>query len=141
MKRTAVVLLAIVSTAFAAGCASADHSWRGELDARLEAASMSIEKTLTEVGPGATKPEDFRSYENLGRELTYKAELIEGLDPPQRCARVQLKGLDHVKSSGHKYSQVGPPDFPWKLLRAGRVGLADDAQDLARIEREAETCE
>src|ERR1700742_1104197 len=106
LKRVATVFLLLATAALAGGCASADHSWRGEFDARLEGASLAMEETLAEAGPNATKAEEFRSYTNLGRELRYKGELIEGLDPPRGCADVQIKGLDHVKSSGLGASMV-----------------------------------
>ena len=136
------ILISLVAVAIAvAGCASADHSWRGEFDARLEGARASVEEALGKVGPNATKAEEFQSYTNLGRELEYKGELIEGLDAPRGCTEVQTKGLDHVKSSGHSASEVHGPDYPTRLLRADRVSLENEVRVLALVDHEAETCE
>ena len=140
-KRAGFAALLIGVAIIVAACGGADHSWRGEFDARLEGAGASVEAALTKVGPGATKDEEFQAYASLGRELRYKAELIEGLDAPPGCAEVQPKGLDHVKSSGHSAGEAHGPDYPNRLLKADRVSLEDEIDVLARIEQDAETCE
>jgi hypothetical protein len=78
MRRAGVVLTVFALGAIASGCASADHSWKGEFDARLEGAGASIEETLAAVGPTAPEREYFRRYPRLAPELHHNAELIEG---------------------------------------------------------------
>jgi hypothetical protein len=136
-----ITVLVVVAVALVSGCGSTDHSWRGEFDARLEGATASIEETLAEVGPDAAKSEYFQRYPKLSRELKFKSELIEGLLPAHGCSEVQLKGLDHIKSSALFTSFVSPPDYPWRMLRGDRVSLESEIHVLARLEREAETCE
>jgi hypothetical protein len=140
MRRAGVVLALLAVTVVAAGCASTGHTWQDEFTARLEGADTSVKETLEEVGSDATKAEDFQSYVNLGRELRHEGELLEGLEPPRRCTEVQVKGFDHIESSGLFASEIHGPDYPERLLKADRVSLENEVRVLARLRREAETC-
>jgi hypothetical protein len=140
MRRAGVVLTSIALAATIAGCASVGHTWQDEFTARLEGAGTSVEETLTEVGSDASKAEDFEGYVNLGRELGHEGELLGGLDPPRGCTEVQVKGFDHIKSSGHFASEVHGPDYPERLLKADRASLENEVRVLARLEREAQSC-
>jgi hypothetical protein len=140
MRRAGVVLASIALAATIAGCVSVGHTWQDEFTARLEGAGASVEEALTEVGSGTSKAEDFQGYANLGRELGHEGELLEGLDPPRGCTEVQVKGFDHIKSSGHFASEVRAPDYPERLLKADRVSLENELRVLARLEREAQSC-
>jgi hypothetical protein len=133
-------LASIALVAAFAGCASVGHTWQDEFTARLEGAGTSVEATLTEVGSDASKAEDFQEYVNLGRELEHDGDLLEGLDPPRGCTEVQVKGFDHIESSGHSASEVHGPDYPKRLLKADRVSFDNEVRVLARLEREAGTC-
>ena len=125
----------------ATACASADHSWRGEFDARLEGAAGSIEESLAAIAPGASRVEVSDGYANLGRELSFKGELIEGLVAPPDCAEVQEKGLDHVKSSGLVTSEAsGLQDYTPAVAKGERVSIENELRILERLERQAETC-
>lgn len=140
MRHTGVVLTVLAVGLALVGCASTGHTWEDEFTARLEGADTSVKETLDEVGSDATKAEDFQSYVNLGRELRHEGELVEDLDPPRGCTEVQVKGYDHMKSSGLLASEVHGPDYPERLLKADRVSLENESRVLARLGREAETC-
>src|ERR1700761_6307940 len=106
LKR-AGVLVALVAVAFAvAACASADHSWRGEFDARLEGASAAIEERLPELTPHSTEIELLTASQELAHTLAFKDELIEKLDPPGSCEEVQEEGRRTVGGAAQFYYQL-----------------------------------
>jgi hypothetical protein len=108
LKRARIVALPIGVAIVVTACASADHSWRGEFDARLEGASTAIEERLPELRSDSTQSELFTASQDLAHELAFKAELIQKLDPPKGCEQVQEEGRRAVG---------GIAQFDYELLK------------------------
>ena len=98
-KRAGFAALLIGVAIIVAACGGADHSWRGEFDARLEGAVAAIEARLPELRPDSTERELFTASQQLAHELAFKTELIRKLDPPDSCEEVQEAGRRTVEDS------------------------------------------
>ena len=138
-KRGSTALLLIGAVALATGCAGADHSWRGEFDARLEGASAAIEETLAVTRPNMSEIELGRTYYFLGRQLLFKSELIKKLEPPDGCEEVQEGGWREVG---------GIAQFDYELLKNLtpylknnlRRDVREQVGELRQIQAKSRTC-
>jgi hypothetical protein len=139
LKRAATAALVVAATIAVSGCASADHSWRGEFDARLEGASAAIEEHLGALGSKSTEIELFRASQGLGHELAFKSELIKGLDPPDGCEVVQEEGLRNVGGLA-EFSYDLPKNLTPELHRALPHPFEEAIAEYKELEREAESC-
>ena len=140
MRRAAVAVVAVAATTLASGCASADHSWRGDFVARLEGASAAMAEAVGEFSPDAKYPEISRAGYRLGHTLQFKHELIRKLDPPAGCLTVQKEGQEEVISVGEDFYFLYKNLTP-ELQRKLPEILEEGTTNLERIEQEAETCE
>jgi hypothetical protein len=66
-KRAGAILLLLAALIGVTACASTDHSWRGEFDARLEGASAAIKETSAEWSPAITTDELLRTSIGLAQ--------------------------------------------------------------------------
>jgi hypothetical protein len=139
LKRAATVALVVAATIAVSGCASADHSWRGEFVARLEGASAAMEETLAETRPDMSEIELAETVYPLGRELLFKSELIEKLDPPADCATVQEEGAKRVLSSGLFAAQLLKNLTPY-LKRHFPGDVREMIAGLKAVKAKSETC-
>jgi hypothetical protein len=140
MFKRAGVFFALAATTFAlAGCASADHTWRGEFDARLEGAAGTVEEALEEASPHMTAPDEFFKFVPPGETLFFKSELIEKLDPPPGCEAVQVKGKAAVYGAaellGGAFKNLTP-----MLERRFPAILEEELALFEKREREAANC-
>jgi hypothetical protein len=97
LKRAGAVLPLVAAALWVAGCASSDHSWRGEFDARLEGAKAAIEERAGQFRPDSTGAELFDAGMELGPRLEFKGELIRAMTPPDGCEGRQEKGRRGVE--------------------------------------------
>ena len=139
LKRAAAMPLAVGAVILIAGCASANHSWRGEFDARLEGAAAAVEEKLPELRSSSSQIELFRAGMELGRTLGFKDNLIAELEPPAGCELVQQKGKAEV--SGLAYFGAGlfknmTPELKRQLPNVFEEGV----EKLEKFEREAGEC-
>lgn len=133
----AAILNGVALVAFA--CGGADHSWRGEFDARLEGAAGAIEASLPELRPGSTERELFAGSQRLAHELAFKSELIGKLNPPDGCEEVQEEGWRTVGGSAQfAYNLLKnlTPDLEEHL----RQDLREQVTDLEQIRAKSMTC-
>jgi hypothetical protein len=139
LRRVAVVASAVLAALIATGCASADHTWRGEFTARLEGASAVVEEVREELR--SHSPEELlTTFERMGEALSFKAELVKKLKPPAGCEAVQVRGKSAVTGAanlvGGYIKDFGPDPggrFP--------VALEEQLALLEKGEREAAHCE
>ena len=120
-------------------CASVGHTWQDEFTARLEGASASFEEALDELRTETSDIGYPQTFIPLARTLSFKAELIEELDPPEGCQAVQEQGLDQVQGFAGD-SSVIPRSMTPELERRLPAILKDEIGNLETLEREAETC-
>jgi hypothetical protein len=124
----------------AAACASEDHSWRGEFDARLEGAAAAIEEETANIDP-RSKPDEIIALEDeLGRPLEFKSELIGRLHPPAGCEEVQERGRRAVGGTAQLSATLYKNLTPY-LQRKLPAPFEEALATLEEIEREAATCE
>jgi hypothetical protein len=139
MRRAGVVLAVLAAAAFAAGCASADHSWQGEFDARLEGAARTVEEAREAWSPRMRPDEYMTVFWPYGKSLFFKAELIAELDPPKGCEALQVKGKAAVyvdsQMVGGAFKNLTP-----QVEQDFATTLEDAVALLERREREAATC-
>jgi hypothetical protein len=138
-KRAGIFISLAAAAVGVAACASTDHSWRGEFDARLEGASAAIEERLPELRSDSSETELFTASQDLGRRLAFKAELIKELDPPDRCMEVQEGGRREVGSIAqfnYELLKNLTPDLKRNLGRDVRAQLAE----LRQLEAKSKTC-
>jgi hypothetical protein len=121
------------------GCASADHTWRGEFDARLEGAAATVEEAREEWHPHMTPDEYATTYWPLGRTLFFKSELIKALDPPPGCEALQVKGKAAVYGAGSLLAGLFKNLTPF-LERHVPTILEETLALFEKREREAENC-
>ena len=140
MKRALIAGLAIVAAAIASGCASADHTWRGEFDARLEGAETVVEEAAGELQPSSSEPQVFRAGIELSRKLEFRRESIEELDPPAACEAVQEAGARKVSGFAEKTYDLYKNLTPFLHRRLPRF-LKEEIAAIGKIKQEAETCE
>ncbi len=129
------IVLAFVLTA----CASADHTWRGEFDARLEGAAATVEEARAEVHPHMSPDEYATLFWPLGKTLFFKSELIEHLDPPPGCEAVQVKGKAAVYLAGSLLGSLFENLTPQAERDLPR-NLEETLALFEKREREAATC-
>lgn len=140
MNRSAGIFLSLVAIAIAvAGCAGADHSWRGEFDARLEGAEAAIEAGLPELRPDSTEGELFTASQRLAHDLAFKEELIRKLDPPDGCEKVQEEGRRTVGASAQFDYELLKNLTPY-LKAHLRQDLREQIADLRLIRTKSMTC-
>jgi hypothetical protein len=139
LKRAGIVLPLIAAAILVTGCASTDHSWRGEFDARLEGASAAIEARLGELQSGSTEGEMFTASQSLAHTLTFKAELIKKLDPPVGCEEVQEGGRRTVDSTA-VISYTLLMDLTPELQRKLPGPFEERIAELGKIEAKSKTC-
>lgn len=139
-KRAGIAALLIGAAALLTACASADHSWRGEFDARLEGAVAALEETLAETGPRTSELELAKAFYPLGQKLLFKGELIEKLDPPAGCEAIQERGRRQVNSTGVFASTLLKNLTPY-LKRNLSGDVRDQIATLKRLVVESSTCE
>jgi hypothetical protein len=140
MKRAGTVLLLVATTICVTACASTDHSWRGELDARLEGASAAIQETTPKWTPAITYDELLRTSIGLARRLEFKSELIAKLDPPKGCETVEEAATKKVAGLAQR-SYVLEKNMTPYLQRHYRGDFAGELAALEELEREAAECE
>ena len=139
LKRAGIALLLVAFAITVAGCASADHSWRGEFDARLEGAAAAIEERLPELRSDSTEVELFTASQDLAHTLAFKAELIKQLDSPDGCEEVQEGGrreVGGIAQFDYELLKNLTPYLKQHLQRDVREQLAE----LRRIEAKSRTC-
>jgi hypothetical protein len=129
----------LAMTAVLVGCASTGHTWQDEFTARLEGASSSIEEVRTEVHPNMSVAEDFQTLPPLSRTIEFKSELIDDLDPPDGCEKVQEKG-EHAVGRFAAFGYSVPRNLTLDLKRRLPAILEEEIAKLEAIEAEAETC-
>jgi hypothetical protein len=139
-KRARIGVLLIAGAILATGCASADHSWRGEFDARLGGAIGTIEEEAKSLRPDATPEELLRIGIGTAHRLAFKSELIAKLDPPSSCDTVEEEGEKKVSGSALFSYDLEKNMTPY-LARHFERDLKEEVADLKGLEREAETCE
>jgi hypothetical protein len=138
-KRAGIAGLLIGVAVVVTACASADHSWRGEFDARLEGASAAMEETLAQTRPNMSEIELAETFYPLGRELLFKSELIDKLDPPKGCETVQEEGRRRVSSASLFASQLLKNLTPY-LKRHLPGDVRETIADLKALEAKSESC-
>ena len=139
MRRAAIVLCFVAAATVVAGCASADHSWQGEFDARLEGAARIVEEAREDVHPHMTPDEYGMLFWPLGETLFFKSELIAELDPPDGCEELQVKGKAAVRFAGSMLGGLFENLTPGAERRLPR-NLEEALALFERREREAATC-
>jgi hypothetical protein len=131
---------ALVVALLVAGCGGADHTWRGEFDARLEGSAAAVEEMLPELQSSSSEIELFRAGMELGRTLQFKDELIAELQPPAGCELVQQKGKAEVfglaSLGGGLFKNMTP-----ELKRRLPATFEEGVEKLEKFEREAAHCE
>jgi hypothetical protein len=139
MRRAGVVLGLVAVSTVLAGCASADHSWSGEFDARLEGAAATVEEAREEVHPHMSPDEYATIFWPLGSTLFFKSELVAKLNPPTGCEALQVKGKAAVYRAssllGGLFENLTPG-----LERDLPHMLEEDLAKLEKLEGEAATC-
>jgi hypothetical protein len=140
LKRALIPTLAVAAAIVASGCASADHSWRGEFDARLEGVSRVIEEALARTHLGMGDTEIFEIYYRLGETTEFKSELVKELDPPKGCEQVQEKG-EHAVGGFPSFAYGVPKNLTPELEHHLPTLLEEAVERLEDFKREAETCE
>jgi hypothetical protein len=139
LKRAAAMLLAVGAIGLMAGCAGADHSWRGEFDARLEGATAAIEADLGKFQPDSPQDELFRTTFELASPLEFKGNLIQELHPPADCEAVEEKGwrgVDEMATLSADVFKDLTPELQRSLPRLYEEAIAEYKE----LEHEAETC-
>jgi hypothetical protein len=139
LKRAGVFCLLVAVTIVVSACASADHSWRGEFDARLEGAAAAIEERLGELRSDSTEGEMFTASQNLAHTLAFKAELIKKLDPPDGCEEIQEGGRRTVDSTA-VISYTLLRNLTPELQRKLPGPFEEQVADLREIEAKSKTC-
>jgi hypothetical protein len=140
MKRAAILAPLVGAIVLLTACASTDHSWRGELDARLEGASAAIEETTPKWTPAITTDELLRTSIGLARRLEFKSELIAKLDPPKGCAAVEEAASRKVSGLAQKSYALEKNMTPY-LQRHYRGDFEGEIAALEELEHEAAHCE
>ena len=137
LKRVGILisLVAIV----VAGCASADHSWRGEFTARLEGAARTVEEALEKTNPQMSPDEYFTTFGPPGETLFFKSQLIKELDPPPGCEALQVKGRAAVSGAAERLAGAFKNLTPM-LERNFPAILEEELARLEKLEREARNC-
>jgi hypothetical protein len=139
MRRAGVVLGLVAVVAAISGCASEDHTWQGEFDARLEGASRTVEEAREIWSPQMAPSEYLTVLGPLGQTLFFKSELVKELDPPEGCEALQVKGKAAVYQAsqlvGAAFNNMTP-----QLERYFGRALDETVALLERREREAKTC-
>lgn len=131
------------------GCApTADHSWKGEFDARLDGAKAVVEEAEQEGNPGQAEQEGnsrrpTREYlantYRLGLRLEHDYLLIDELSSPTSCEAVEVKGKDAVRGDAVLLVDLLEnltPRLKYHLVEI----LEDEVATIEKREREAETC-
>ena len=139
LKLASIVVPLIAAAILASGCASADHSWRGEFDARLEGASKAIEEEIGEFSPDSSDRQLADAGFVLGGPLEFKSELIRDLDPPKGCEEVQEEGRRKVGGLGAFSYDIFENLTP-KLKRELPRPLEEAIAEYKVLEREAANC-
>ncbi len=139
-KRAGSAALLVAVVVVAAGCASADHSWRGEFDARLEGAAETVEGALAEAHPQMKAPDEYFAFVPAGESLFFKSQLVKELDPPPGCEALQVKGKAAVYGAaellGGAFKNLTPT-----LERNFPAILEEELARFEKLEHEASTCE
>lgn len=138
-KRASIVAALLAATVLVTACAGADHTWRGEFDARLEGVSAAIEEKLPELSPGSSEEEVVRAGIELGPKLEFKRELIEKLNPPDGCEAVQEEGAKKVSGTALSVYQLYKNLDPY-LHRRLTANLEGVISELEALESEAARC-
>jgi hypothetical protein len=138
-KRAGFVVFLIGMAIIVAACASADHSWQGEFDARLEGAARTIEGALEEAKPGMSPGEYMTTFGPAGNSLFFKSQLVKELDPPPGCEAVQVKGKAAVYGAAERIGGAFKNLTP-RLERNFSATLEEQLALLEKREREAATC-
>lgn len=138
-KRVSIGAALLASTILVTACAGADHTWRGEFDARLEGVSTAIEEKLPELGPSSSEDELVRAGLALGPRLEFKGELIEKLNPPDGCEEVQEEGRRKATGVALSVYDLYKNLTPY-LHRELSKGLERTIAELKTVEREAADC-
>jgi len=133
------MLLAVGAVGLMAGCAGADHSWRGEFDARLEAATAAIEADLGKFQPDTPRDELFRTTFELASPLEFKGNLIRELHPPAGCEAVEEEGWRGVDKTATLSADVFK-DLTPKLKRSLPRLYEEAIAEYKELEQEAEAC-
>jgi hypothetical protein len=140
--RRNLTCLAFASVAVAinvSGCAGADHTWRGEFDARLEGASAAVKRYLPELQSTSGEEELFFAGMELGRTLWFKTQLVAALEPPEGCELVQRKGKSEVYGLAELAAGLFKDTTP-ELKRALPVPFEVGVEKLDKFQREAAHC-
>ena len=140
MKRAGVVCLLLAVAAVVSACASADHTWRGEFDARLEGAAAALEERLPELTPASTEGELFTASQVLAHTLAFKQKLIEKLNPPDGCEEVQEEG-DRAVGGIAQFNYVLLKNLTPYLRRHLGGDERERLAKLRKIEAKSKTCE
>jgi hypothetical protein len=139
MRCAGVVFLLFLAAVIVGGCASADHSWRGEFDARLEGAARIVEEAREDLHPHMAPDEYGTVFWPLGKTLFFKSELVAELDPPKGCEALQIKGKAAVYGAGSLLGSLFANLTPG--LERGLPRILEESLALfERREREAATC-
>jgi hypothetical protein len=136
---TCLAFASVAVAIIASGCAGADHTWRGEFDARLEGASAAVERYLPELQSTSSEEGLFLAGMELGRTLWFKTQLITELEPPKGCDLVQQKGKSEVfglaELAGGLLKNMTP-----ELKRALPRPFEERVEKLDKFQREAAHC-
>jgi hypothetical protein len=139
LKHAGTLLSLGAAAVLATGCASSDHSWRGEFDARLDGASAAIEEKLPELKSDSTEVELFTASHDLAHTLAFKAELIKQLDPPDGCKEVQEGGRREVGGIAQFDYELLKDLTPY-LKQHLRRDVRDELAELRKIEAKSKSC-
>jgi hypothetical protein len=141
MRRVGVVVtLLMLLGASVAGCASENHTWQGEFDARLEGATGTLEEAIDEANPQMSPGEYFTTFRRPANKLFFKSQLIKNLDPPVGCEALQVKGGAAVYGAAERLGTAFK-DLTPMMERDFRAGLEAELARMEKLEREAGSCE
>jgi hypothetical protein len=140
LKRAGMLLALIAAALAVSACASEDHTWRGEFDARLEGAAGTLEEAIEEANPRMSPAEYLTTFLRPGERLFFKSQLVKELDPPAGCEAVQVKGGAAVYGAAEQLGSAFKNLTP-TLERNFRAILEGELAHMEKLEREAETCE
>jgi hypothetical protein len=129
------ILLSIVATA----CSSVGHTWQDEFSARLEGAAVAIEEARAEVRDGTNDAGSPEVFHPLGRVLESKGDLIEDLDPPAGCEKLEEEGFRRVYGFAGGSRRL-PMDMTPQLEENLPRILEGEVAALKQLAAEAETC-
>jgi hypothetical protein len=139
LKRAGIVLALIAAALAVSACASQDHSWRGEFDARLEGAATAIEERAPDLTPDSSQRELFTASQSLAHTLAFKYGLIKKLNPPDSCEEVQEAGRREVGMIAQFNYDLLKNLTPY-LKEHLRRDVREQVAELRKIEAESKSC-